>query len=69
MGESTYAIISFHGMGVEALQKILTLVASDSSIRLEGLVTNEIVKNALNGLVDVLGDYQPTNADTTEKTK
>lgn len=69
MGESTYAIISFHGMGVEALQKILTLVASDGSIRLECLVTNEIVKTALDGLVEVLSDYQPTNADTTEETK
>lgn len=66
MGEKTYAVISVDGTGADALQIILT-VASDSKVRLEGLVTNEIVKNALDGLIDVLSEYQPTNAVAPDK--
>lgn len=68
MGEKTYAVISVDGTGTDALQTILT-VASDSKVRLESLITNEIVKNALDGLMDVLDQYQPKNSGTAEKTK
>ena len=68
MGEKTYAVISVDGTGADALQTILT-VASDSKVRLESLITNEIVKNALDGLMDVLDQYQPKNSGTAEKTK
>lgn len=66
MGEKTYAVISFDGTGVEALQSIIAL-ASNGNVRLEGLITNEIVKNALDGLIDVLSEYQPTNAVAPDK--
>lgn len=66
MGEKIYAIISFDGTEVEALQSIITL-ASNGNVRLEGLITNEIVKNALDGLIDVLSEYQPTNAVAPDK--